>query len=217
MKYKGLFLDFGSVVMKSFFETHRSFERLAGLKPNTLTWYGPFDPKSDPLWQDMLAGRTTEREYWKQRSKECGALIGETWTTVRDFCMYQNKIPLDEMLRDEALRLMADAKASGIKTGILTNELEFFHGREWLDSIPLTHEVDYLYDATHTHILKPDPRAYQMALEGIGLDAHEVIFIDDLMHNVKGGEAVGMCSIHLDILNPNKAFAQARELLALAP
>lgn len=216
MTYQGLFLDFGSVVMKSFFETHRAFERLAGLKPHSLTWYGPLDPASDPLWQNMLADKISERDYWNIRARECGQYVGENWT-VRDFCHYQNQIPRDEILRPEALALVADAKAAGLKIGILTNELELFHGREWMESIPLTHEVDFLYDATQTHILKPDPRAYQLALEGIGLAADQAVFIDDQMRNIRGAQAIGMRAIHLDILQPQAAFDEARRLLALDP
>ena len=37
MNIRGLFLDFGSVVMKSFFETRRETERELGLQPGILT------------------------------------------------------------------------------------------------------------------------------------------------------------------------------------
>lgn len=214
MTYKGLLLDFGSVIMKSHFETHRAFEKHVGIPAGTLTWRGPFDPSSDPLWADMLANKLTEREYWGIRAREVGALLGEEWT-LRDFFLHMNKIPLDDYLRSEALTLAADAKAAGIKVAILTNDLEYFHGREWLDTVPLMQQVDFVYDATHTHILKPDPRSYQMTLAGLNLKADEVIFIDDQPRNVEGGIKAGIRSILLDILDPNAAFLQARRLLNL--
>ena len=214
MSIRGLFLDFGSVVMKSFFETRRETERELGLQPGILTWAGPFDPDTDPLWQRMLAGEIGERDYWNIRAREVGALLGRDWT-IQDFCLQQNKIPLDDMLRSDALDLAADAKRKGCKVGILTNELELFHGREWMDTISLLSDVDYLYDATHTGILKPDPRAYEIALAGLGLPAHAVVFIDDQIRNVRGGIDAGLLSIHLDILDPEAAFDEARRLLGL--
>ena len=214
MKFRGLFLDFGAVVMKSFFETRRALEREIGLPSGALAWAGPFDRESDPLWQRMLAGEISERDYWNIRAREVGAMIGKEWT-IQDFCIHQNKIPLDEMLRSEALDLATDAKRKGYRIGVLSNELELFHGREWMDSIPLLRDLDYIYDATHTEILKPDPRAYKIALAGIGLPAGEVVFIDDQLRNVRGGTDAGLHSIHLDILDPHAAFNEARRLLDL--
>lgn len=214
MSAKGLFLDFGSVVMKSFFETRRETERELGLEPGILTWSGPFDPDTDPLWQQMLAGDIGERDYWNIRAREVGAMLGRDWT-IQDFCLQQNKIPLDDMLRSGALDLAADARRKGHKVGILTNELELFHGKEWMDTIPLLRDVDYLYDATHTGILKPDPRAYEIALAGLELPAHAVVFVDDQLRNVRGGTDAGLLSIHLDILDPEAAFNEARRFLDL--
>jgi hypothetical protein len=65
------------------------------------------------------------------------------------------------------------------------------------------------------HILKPDPRAYALALEGLDLPAHEVVFIDDQPRNVAGGSAVGIRSFHLDITNPLEIIAQVRLAMSL--
>ena len=51
-----LVLDFGGVISRTLFETHRETEVALGLPPDTLTWRGPFEPETDPLWQSMLRG-----------------------------------------------------------------------------------------------------------------------------------------------------------------
>ena len=33
---------------------------------------GPVAPATDPLWREMLAGRLSEREYWRRRAAEVG-------------------------------------------------------------------------------------------------------------------------------------------------
>ena len=82
---QALVLDFGGVVTKSLFETHRQTEASLGLKPGTLTWRGPFDPEGDPLWRSTQQGRISERDYWLRRSREVGALVGEDWQTMESF------------------------------------------------------------------------------------------------------------------------------------
>ena len=76
-KQKALILDFGGVVTRTLFETHRHTERALGLQPDTLTWLGPFDPSTDPLWVEMQNRAITERDYWMTRTREVGALLGE--------------------------------------------------------------------------------------------------------------------------------------------
>jgi putative hydrolase of the HAD superfamily len=118
-------------------------------------------------------------------------------------------------LRPEVLALISDVKSAGLKFGILTNELELFHGKGWLATMPFANQLDAVVDATNTKILKPDPRAYALALDSLALGPDEVIFIDDQQRNIAGGEAVGITSLHLDITQHQMCIAQARALLQL--
>jgi putative hydrolase of the HAD superfamily len=79
--------------------------------------------------------------------------------------------------------------------------------------MPFADLVDCVVDASITHILKPDPRAYELALKALDLAATEVVFIDDQPRNVAGGHAVGIRSLHLDITNHEACIAQARLIL----
>jgi len=208
-QYRALLLDFGTVIQKSFFETRVYIEKLLQIPPGTLAWAGPFDPGSDPLWRQVISGAVSERNYWEQRAREIGTLIGEDWT-IQDFCRKHGELPPDVILRPEMLDLISDVKRAGLKFGILTNELELFHGKDWLLTMPFACMVDAIVDATHTHILKPDPRAYALALEALDLAASEVIFIDDQPRNVAGGSAVGIRSFHLDMTYPLESVTQVR-------
>ena len=213
-RYKGLLLDFGSVILKSFFETRGAMERLLNLPKGTLNRAGPFEPSSDALWQKMLAGEITERDYWAEFARTVGNLIGQDWA-IQDFCRKHNELSNEVILRPDVLELISDVKTAGLKFGILTNELELFHGTEWLATMPFADQVDGIVDATHTKILKPDPRAYLLALKALDLAADEVLFIDDQHRNVTGGEAAGIRSLHLDITNHRACIAEARTLLRL--
>ena len=212
--YKALLLDFGSVIQKSFFETRGALERLLKLPSGSLKWAGPFDPAGDTLWQQVLSSEISERDYWGRRAQEVGRMVGQNWA-IREFCLKHNELSTRVTLRSEVLALISDVKNAGLKFGILTNELELFHGENWLETMPFADQVDAVVDATHTKILKPDPRAYALALESLALAADEVVFIDDQPRNVTGGEAVGMTSLHLDITRHQECVARARVLLKL--
>lgn len=213
-RYKALLLDFGGVIQKSFFETRREMERLLKLPESTLAWAGPFDRSSDPLWQEVISGKVSERDYWTRRAREVGQLVGEDWS-IQQFCHKHNALAWAVILRSEVVELITDVKRAGLKVGILTNELDLFHGEGWLQSVPFAADLDCVIDATHTHILKPDPRAYELALRALDLAAHQVVFIDDQWRNVRGGENVGIHSLHLNVVRHRDCVVEARALFGL--
>jgi putative hydrolase of the HAD superfamily len=209
-----LMLDFGCVISKTMFENMELVERGLGLKAGTLTWRGPFDLDSDPLWRDLLAGRTTERQYWATRAAEVGALFGEQWDT-RAFYDRACGICGQAWFRSEFVGLLDDAGHAGIRTGILTNELELFHSKEWVKGVPALKKIDVIVDATHTKILKPDPRAYRLGLQALQAMPEHTLFVDDQIRNVRGAEAVGIPSLHFDVKRPGEMMQKIRRRLAL--
>ena len=84
-KSRALILDFGGVITRTLFETHPMTEKVLGLASGSLTWRGPFEPDSDPLWVAMQNGELTEREYWTTRTQEVGEMVGESWTEMSQF------------------------------------------------------------------------------------------------------------------------------------
>ena len=52
---------------------------------------------------------------------------------------------------------------------------------------PLLGFFDEIIDATHTGILKPDPQAYQLAVESLGVSADKVIYVDDQQRCIAAG------------------------------
>jgi putative hydrolase of the HAD superfamily len=212
--YKALLLDFGSVIQKSFFETRGALERLLKLPSGSLKWAGPFDPAGDTMWQQVLSSEISERDYWGRRAQEVGRMVGQNWA-IREFCLQHNELSTQVTLRPEVLALISDVKNAGLKFGILTNELELFHGENWLETMPFANQVDAVVDATRTKILKPDPRSYALALDSLALAADEVVFIDDQPRNVAGGEAVGITSLHLDITRHQAAACRRARISSI--
>lgn len=198
-RLRGLLLDFGSVISVSVFERHRTTERILGLEAGTLRWLGPIDPATDELWAAMQRGEISEREYWRLRARDLGELVERAAWGVTEMLHRIRQSDPDDVIRPEMRSLIRGAKRQGIRVGILSNELELFYGKEFLARMDVVQEMDCIVDATHTHILKPDPRAYQQALEGLCLPPSQVLFVDDQLRNIAGAVAVGLQTHHFDL------------------
>jgi putative hydrolase of the HAD superfamily len=212
---QALVLDFGGVISRTMFETHPITERALGLAPGSLTWRGPFDPASDPLWVDMQENRITERDYWRTRVAEVGSLFGERWE-MSDFVRRARGDDPISTMRPEAVRTIEAAAAAGKRLAILSNELDLFYGKGFTRRFPLLSDFEVVIDATYTGILKPDPRAYQLCLEALKLPADQCVFVDDQRRNIDGAEKIGMSTVLFDVREPKKSYAQALAKLGLS-
>ncbi|MGX9391955.1 HAD family hydrolase [Nitrobacteraceae bacterium UC4446_H13] len=212
---QALVLDFGGVISRTMFETHPITERALGLAPGSLTWRGPFDPASDPLWVDMQENRITERDYWRTRVAEVGSLFGEQWE-MSDFVRRARGDDPISTMRPEAVRTIEAAVAAGKRLAILSNELDLFYGKGFTRRFPLLSDFEVVIDATYTGILKPDPRAYQLCLEALKLSADQCVFVDDQRRNIDGAEKIGMSTVLFDVREPKKSYAQALAKLGLS-
>ncbi len=210
---RALILDFGGVVTRTLFETHDMTERTLGLPPGTLTWAGPFHPESDGLWQAMQRGAITERDYWLERTREVGALLGESWTEISQFVRAARGADPAAIIRPEFHDALDEAREAGAALAILSNELDLFYGADFRDKLPFLKDFDAIVDATHTRILKPDPRAYRGALDALGLPAGQCVFVDDQPTNVAGAAALGLCAVQFDVARPGASYSRALDLL----
>jgi putative hydrolase of the HAD superfamily len=209
-----LIFDFGGPVLLTPFELRHVGERDLGLAPGTFAWTGPFAPEQDADWRAFQAGEMNEREYWALRAREFATLTGEP-ATMPDLCRHLYSGAEDELVRPEARRLLDDAKAAGIPVGALTNDLTSFHDEAWLARMGIIRDFDVLVDGRTEGVYKPDPGAYRIILERMGIPAEGTVFVDDQPVNLRGAEVVGLTPVHLDPTDPAPGFRLARSLLGL--
>lgn len=214
---QALVLDFGGVVSRTLFETHRETEKALDLAPNSLQWLGPFDPSTDQLWQDMQADKISERDYWMARTQEVGKLLGEDWQDMQTFVQRARGADPSLVIRPEALTTIQAAQQAGHKLAILSNELDLFYGAGFRAKLPFLADFDVIVDATYTHILKPDARAYQQCYDELGLPPEACVFVDDQLRNIKGAQAVNMQTVHFQVTDPKHSYSEALEKLGLSP
>lgn len=212
-KDRALLLDLGGTVFRCGSEMLGLLGDAEPAVREVVTRRGPLGPRRDELWHRMLREEITERDYWERRSDEVGAALGRDWP-ITEF-MHTLYTLTDDVIRPEAAELIADARAAGVVVGVLTNDLRAFHGETAMTSHPVLAHIDVLVDGSLTGVLKPDPRAYAIAVEQLGRDPGDIVFVDDMPWNVAGARRAGMIAFELDLTNPATAFARARAELAL--
>jgi putative hydrolase of the HAD superfamily len=211
---RGLLLDLGGTAFGS------GLERLALLgerEPavrSIAARRGPLGPEPDPLWDAMLREEVTERGYWRARSDEIGAALGSPGWPITEF-MHLLYGVTSEVVRPEAVSLVADAQAAGVPVGPLTNDLQAFHGDDGMASDPFIASLDALVDGSVTGVLMPDPRAYAIAAEALGLPPSEIVFVEDMPWNAAAAREAGMIGLLLDLTDPAEVFERARKELGL--
>lgn len=213
--YDVLLLDFGGVCLLNPVELHHRTEDRLGLDRGTFTWLGPVDPSTDELWRQMIAGDDlTERQYWALRAVEVGATAGRTMD-LRDYMTMLYDPPTPEIIRDEATAVVERVRAAGFGVSVLTNDMRAFHGREWEAGIELLTLADHIVDCSDTNILKPDPKAYQRAVDMIGVPAGRMLFVDDQPINVEGALAAGLDAMWFDVSDAPASWRGVAERLGL--
>jgi epoxide hydrolase-like predicted phosphatase len=96
------------------------------------------------------------------------------------------------------------------KTGLLSNA--FSDLRQVVTSIlQISDAFDEMVISAEIHLMKPDARIYQHALQRLGLAAQEAVFIDDMLRNVEGARSQGMNAIHFR--QRSQALAELKRLL----
>jgi putative hydrolase of the HAD superfamily len=207
---KAVVLDFGGPVLVTPFERLRALERSLGLAPGTLDWRGPFDPAADPLWRSLQAGALTEPAYWARRAAEAGQ------DGVRALMARLFGGPEDELVRPQARALVAEARAAGLETAVLTNDLHAFHDQAWIDRMRVLAEVGCVVDTAQHGTRKPEPAAYRLVLDRLGVAADQAVLVDDQPANVAGAEAAGMAAVWFDVTRPGHSYQQVRQAIGLA-
>ncbi len=213
MTARALLLDLGGTVFRSGAEMLADLGEAYPVTRAVTARRGPLGPEHDALWQAMLEETITERDYWARRSDEVGAALGRDWP-IQEF-MHTLWGLSGDLVRPQAAALVERARAAGHTVGALTNDLRAFHGDGAMARHPLLAGLDVLVDGSETGVLKPDPRAYAIAVEALGVPAGEIVFVDDMPWNVAGARRAGMIALELDLTDPGEVFDRACTELGL--
>ena len=201
---KHLLLDFGGPVLLTPFELIENAEQTLG----PMSWRGPFDTSTDPDYVRWQSGELTEREYWSVRGEPYGL-------DVQGLMRHFYEPSGDHLVRPEMAKLIARHRAAGRTVGVLTNDMNAFHGPEWKEGISVIRQFDFIVDGSVTGYLKPDPQAFRLALRAFGDPRpSDVVFVDDQQINVRGAQDVGLSTVFFDPTDPVGSLERIEAALA---
>ncbi len=198
---KGLLVDFGGVLTTNVFQSFKQFAESEGLPPDTIKRAFKEDPEALALLRRLEKGELTHQEFEPLFAERLG--IENTDGLVER--LFAGVGPEEEML--DAVRR---ARASGVKTGLISNS--------WGEGLAYDQStLDELFDAVvisgDVGMHKPEPEIFRLGAERIGVPPEECVFVDDLRENCAGAEAVGMTAIlHR---GPEGTLPRLAELLAI--
>ena len=97
------------------------------------------------------------------------------------------------------------------KTALISNA--FNDLRDGLETnFHIADAFDVIVISSEEGVMKPHPRLYEIALEQLGIQAHEAVFIDDFAHNIAGAKEVGIAGI---FFTPETDLAHELNLLGV--
>jgi epoxide hydrolase-like predicted phosphatase len=131
-------------------------------------------------------GEITPEEHWENVRGQLDLSESEMVTVRQEFFAGDR---LDLALVDDIRQLKHD-----YCTAVLSNYMVVLRDRiteEW----DISDAFHHLIISAEVGMMKPQPEIYQFALETIGFDPQEAVFIDDFIDNVEGARAVGIHGI----------------------
>ena len=96
----------------------------------------------------------------------------------------------------EVVEVVRMVRGAGYKVGILSNATRMI--REYLFRFDLEKEFDGVFVSSELRVGKPDPKAYEMAADGLGVNLEECLMIDDKEKCVVGAREAGMFGLKYD-------------------
>jgi epoxide hydrolase-like predicted phosphatase len=187
---QAVLFDFGGVFMASPFSAVRAFGTRLGIAPERAieTIFGVYDTDTDHPWHRLERG-----EMSLIAAREAILEINDVGQRI-DLFEALGELR-DASVRPDVVQIARDARALGVKTAVVTNNVrEFAHG--WRAMLPVDELFDVVVDSAHVGVRKPDPRIFELALAGLGgIAPRDAVFLDDFPGNVAAAERLGMRGI----------------------
>ena len=183
---QALISDFGGVLVRTRTDrSRRALEQRLGLPPNTIEArvFG------SELSLKAKCGEISEDEFWRTLERELD--LPRYGLTSQEF---QREFFAEDFLDEELMAFIRGVRP-GLKTGLISNAWnglrEVLHTR-----VPIADAFDVLVISAEEKIVKPDPRIYHLALDRLGVQADEAIFLDDFIENIHAANALGLIGVH---------------------
>ena len=180
---KAIIFDFGRVITaQKPLSLFRSYEEELGLDPDTINsiMFG------SQAWQDTLLGRKTTEEFWHLIGPELGL------NTADEVNRFRRRYHADEAINEAVLDLIRKLRGR-YKLAILSNSPPDL--TRWLVDWEMRDLFEVVFCSGDEGMIKPDPAAFKLMLERLGVEPGEAVFIDDTPEHVEAARKLGIQGI----------------------
>jgi putative hydrolase of the HAD superfamily len=178
-----IIFDFGRVIsIQKPLSLFRNYEDELGLEPGTINFI-MFDSEA---WQKALVGRKTVEEFWYEIGPELGL------NSVDEVDVFRHRYRADEAINEGILELIHRLHAN-YKLAVLSNSPPGL--AQWLVDWNVLNFFDVVFCSGDEGIAKPDPTAFELTLERLGVKPDEAVFVDDTREHVEAAQELGLQGI----------------------
>jgi putative hydrolase of the HAD superfamily len=162
---------------------------------------------SHPLFE-LEKGETTEVEFLAKLADAIEPELGHRPELHRFKEIYFDALDPNEPM----IELMHELKAQGLRMALLTNNVKEWEPL-WRTMLPVDEIFEFVVDSAFVGVRKPDREIYDIVLErlGDGIQPEQLLFIDDIEHNVTAARELGWAAVHYR--EPKQAMAEIRAAL----
>ncbi|MGV9967635.1 HAD family hydrolase [Streptomyces olivaceus] len=175
------------------------YNGVIGLQPSTDQW---LRLARTALWSDDLP--TFRHAFWSARSAYDAGQLSDLayWAQVlghhpgarRLRELRDADIDMWTFTDDRVVEVLEYAHESGLPLVLLSNAPR--HLSDVLDRRPWRHLMTRAFYSARLQVCKPDPAAYQHAINATGADPHRVLFVDDRTDNCHAARRLGLRTLH---------------------
>jgi HAD superfamily hydrolase (TIGR01509 family) len=182
MAFRAVFFDVGGVLKTTSVSSLEPWERRFGWTKGGLEeaiYY-------DPACQRAMIGQGPTADIWPSVRGRFDVDDEEFEALKADYVQAMRSLSWDREMLDFIRELKPRCR-----TGIISNA---FPGQGLEQQIEIG-VFDVIVLSAEEGVAKPDAELYRRALERLGVSAADAIFVDDMLPNIEGAQAVGMHGI----------------------
>lgn len=209
--YRAVLWDFGGVLTDSPFDAFQEYEAANGLPRDFIRGLNARNA-DDNAWARFERNEIALDEFDRLFAEEAAAF----GYRIRGHDVVRLLYGRIRPAMVKALRTCGEH----YRNACLTNNINTGSGHGLPTSDDRAEEVarvlgmfDLVIESRKVGVRKPEPEFYRIALESLGIDARQAVYLDDLGINLKPARALGMTTIKVD--QPAAALAELGAVLDL--
>jgi putative hydrolase of the HAD superfamily len=185
--------DFGGVLTTPLVQSFMAFQDQTGITTETLGkgMQAATEANGENPLFEMERGEITEVEFLAVLTDHLEPLLGHRPEMHRFKEIYFEALEPNPPM----IELMRALKAEGFQMAMLTNNVREWEPL-WRSMLPVDEIFETVVDSGFVGCRKPESRIYELALERIGREAGECLFVDDVLINIEGAHRAGLHAVH---------------------